>query len=84
MIVDKKKISNFLVKEKLSDPWDIIDLFEKKVSKFSGSKYAVAVDCCTNAIFLCLKFIIPLIRLLESNIFNLLSIKLLKFLKLPI
>ena len=56
MIVDKKKISNFLVKEKLLDPWDIIDLFEKKISKFSGSKYAVAVDCCTNAIFLCLKF----------------------------
>ena len=56
MIVSKKKISDFLIKEKLSDPWDIIDLFEKKVAKFSGSKYAVAVDCCTNAIFLCLKF----------------------------
>ena len=56
MIVNKKKISDFLIKEKLSDPWDIIDLFEKKVAKFSGSKYAVAVDCCTNAIFLCLKF----------------------------
>lgn len=56
MIVNKKKISNFLLKEKLSDPWDIVDLFERKVATYTGSKYGVAVDCCTNAIFLCLKY----------------------------
>jgi dTDP-4-amino-4,6-dideoxygalactose transaminase len=36
------------------DPRDIIDIFEKKVAAFAGSKYAVAVDCCTHAIELCL------------------------------
>ena len=54
---NSKLIQNFLKKKKLNDPWDIVNLFEKKVSKFCGSKYAVAVDCCTNAIFLSLKFI---------------------------
>ncbi|HUN55879.1 MAG TPA: DegT/DnrJ/EryC1/StrS family aminotransferase [Smithella sp.] len=38
------------------DPRDVIDIFEKKVAKFAGSKYAVAVDCCTHAIDLCLTF----------------------------
>jgi len=40
------------------DPRDIIDMFEKKVAEFSGSKYAVSVDCCSHAIFLSLKYLI--------------------------
>ena len=39
------------------DPRDVIDMFEKKVAKFAGSKYAVAVDCCSNGIFLSLKYL---------------------------
>jgi len=30
--------------------------FEKKISKFYGAPYAVAVDCCTHAIELCLRY----------------------------
>ena len=41
----------------LSDPWDVVDLFEKRLAKYSGSKYAVAVDNCTDALFLCLKYL---------------------------
>lgn len=41
-----------------SDPRDIIDIFEKKVAKFAGSKYAVATDCCTHAIELCLRYLL--------------------------
>jgi dTDP-4-amino-4,6-dideoxygalactose transaminase len=37
------------------DPRDIVDLFEAKLAKYAGSKYAVLTDSCTNAIFLCLK-----------------------------
>jgi len=37
-----------------SDPRDIVDAFEKKVARFAGSKYAVAVDCDSHAIFLSL------------------------------
>ena len=41
----------------IEDPRDAIDIFEKKIAKFTGSKYAVSVDSCTNAIFLCLKYL---------------------------
>lgn len=40
-----------------SDPWEVIDIFEKKVAEFAGSKYAVAVDCCSHGLFLCLKYL---------------------------
>ena len=39
------------------DPRDVIDMFEKKVAKFAGSKYAVAVDCCSHGLFLCMKYL---------------------------
>ncbi len=38
------------------DARDVIDMFEDKVAKFSGSKYAVAVDCCSHGLFLALKY----------------------------
>jgi dTDP-4-amino-4,6-dideoxygalactose transaminase len=34
--------------------FEIVSKFEKKIAEFFGSKYAVAVDCCTHAIELCL------------------------------
>lgn len=40
-----------------SDPRDIVEIFEQKVAEFAGSRYAVAVDCCTNGLFLCLKYL---------------------------
>jgi dTDP-4-amino-4,6-dideoxygalactose transaminase len=40
-----------------SDPRDVVDMFEKKVAAFAGSKYAVAVDCCTHAMELCLRYL---------------------------
>ena len=56
-MIPKKTINSFLKKNKLKDPWDIVELFEKKIAKYTGSKYAVAVDCCSNAIFLSLKYL---------------------------
>ena len=41
----------------INDPWDVVNAFEDKVAKYAGSKYAVAVDSCTNAMFLCLKYL---------------------------
>lgn len=38
------------------DPRDIIEIFEQKVADFAGSKYAVAVDCCSHGLFLCLQY----------------------------
>ena len=33
-----------------------VEKFEQKIADFYGSKYAVAVDCCTHAIELCLRY----------------------------
>ena len=37
--------------------YKIVSEFEKKVAEYSGSKFAVAVDSCTNALFLCCKYL---------------------------
>lgn len=41
---------------KWEDPREIIEIFENKVAEFAGSKYAVSVDCCSHALFLCIKY----------------------------
>src|SRR5258705_13610448 len=41
---------------KFNDAREVIDIFEKKVAAFAGSKYAVSVDCCSHALFLALKY----------------------------
>ena len=41
----------------IEDPWDVVAAFESMVADYAGSKYAVAVDSCTNALFLCLKYV---------------------------
>jgi dTDP-4-amino-4,6-dideoxygalactose transaminase len=35
---------------------DLVSKFEKEISKFFGSPYTVAVDCCTHAVELCLRY----------------------------
>lgn len=50
-------IKEAMIKYQAQDPWDIVDLFESRVAEYAGSKYAVSVDNCTNALFLCLKYL---------------------------
>ena len=38
------------------DAREIIGIFERKLADFAGSKYAVVMDCASNAIFLSLKY----------------------------
>ncbi len=40
-----------------SNSYKIVETFEERVADFCGSKYAVAVESCTAAIFLCCKYI---------------------------
>ena len=44
-------------KIEVKDPWDLVSGFEFLISKFCGSKYAIALDSCTNALFLSLKYL---------------------------
>lgn len=39
------------------NPYSIVAEFEKMVAEYAGSKYAIAVDNCTNAIFLCCRYL---------------------------
>tara|TARA_R110002110_G_scaffold174467_1_gene377588 strand:- start:843 stop:1511 length:669 start_codon:yes stop_codon:yes gene_type:complete len=52
-IIPKLKREGYAVE----DPWDVVDIFEQKIAKYSGSKYAVSCDNCTNAMFMCLKYL---------------------------
>jgi len=36
-------------------PWQIVTEFEEAVAEYTDAPYAVAVDSCTNALFLCLR-----------------------------
>lgn len=40
----------------MRNAFGVVDEFERRVAEYAGSKYGVAVDCCTNAIFLSLKY----------------------------
>lgn len=39
------------------NPFSIVKMFEEEVAEYTGSPYAVAVDSCTDALFLCCKYL---------------------------
>ena len=39
------------------DPWDVVEMFEQEVADFAGCDYGIALDNCTDGLFLCLKFL---------------------------
>ena len=59
MYEELEKVTKLLEEQgyEINDPWDVVDAFEKKVAEYAGSKYAVSLDNCTNAMFLCLKYL---------------------------
>lgn len=42
--------------------FEMLELFEHRIAEFTGAPYAVAVDSCTNALFLTFKYIIENMR----------------------
>ena len=52
-ILDELRIKNY----NISDPWDAVTLFENRLAEYAGSKYAVVVDSCSSALFLCMKYL---------------------------
>lgn len=39
-----------------NNPYKIVQMFEEEVAHYTGAPFAVSVDSCTNALFLCLKY----------------------------
>lgn len=52
----KNRIRPYLIKYNLEDPFELVDLFEKKLATYCGAKYAASLDCATNGLFLALKW----------------------------
>lgn len=40
-----------------NNPYQIVKAFEDEVSYYTGAPYAISVDSCTNALFLCCKYL---------------------------
>lgn len=40
-----------------NNPYNIVAMFENEVACYTGAPYAVSVDSCTNALFLCLEWL---------------------------
>lgn len=38
------------------NPYKVVSMFEEEMARYTGAPYAVAVDSCTNALFLCCKW----------------------------
>ena len=38
------------------NPYKVVKLFEEEVAQYTGAPFAVSVDSCTNALFLCLMY----------------------------
>lgn len=38
------------------NPYKVVKMFEEEVAEYTGAPFAVAIDSCTNALFLCLKY----------------------------
>tara|TARA_R100000458_G_C8277061_1_gene252498 strand:- start:150 stop:770 length:621 start_codon:yes stop_codon:yes gene_type:complete len=38
------------------NPYNIVKMFEEEIAQYTGAPFAVAVDSCTNALFLCCKY----------------------------
>ena len=42
---------------KIHNPYKIVKMFEEEVADYTGAPYAISVDSCTSALFLCCKYL---------------------------
>ena len=54
---EKEKFNSTMIKYGARSAWEVVDIFEKKMAAYAGSKYAVSVDSCTDALYLCMKYL---------------------------
>ena len=44
------------IRKPTHNPYHIVKMFEEEIAQYTGAPYAVSVDSCTNALFLCLEY----------------------------
>ena len=50
-------LDRIMCENSLKNPWKVVELFERIIAEYAGSRYAISVDNCTNALFLCMKYL---------------------------
>jgi dTDP-4-amino-4,6-dideoxygalactose transaminase len=45
------------LRKALHNPYKIVKMFEEEIADYTGAPYAISVDSCTNALFLCCKYL---------------------------
>jgi len=45
------------LKHSRNNPYNVVSMFEDEIEEYTGAPYAIAVDSCTNALFLCMKYL---------------------------
>ncbi len=41
----------------IHNPYSIVKMFEEEIANYCGSKFAISIDSCTNALFLCCRYL---------------------------
>ena len=52
-----KNIIMSKIRKPLNNPYKVVQMFEEEVALYTGAPYAISVDSCTNALFLCLQYL---------------------------
>lgn len=52
----RPELKQMMEKYGFDEPRQVVSQFEKEIAEFAGSKYAVAVDSCTNALYLSMRY----------------------------
>jgi len=60
------------------DPFDVMKIFEDKISAYTGAPYVTVTDCCTHSLELCLRY-----RLLQGEQIESLEIPCRTYLSIP-
>ena len=54
----------------ITNNFDFVDIFENKLAQYTGFKYAVCTDCCTNAILIALEMLRYLKKISKYDIID--------------
>lgn len=50
-------MTQILKRKPIHNPYKIVKMFEEEVADYTGAPYAISVDSCTSALFLCCKYL---------------------------
>jgi dTDP-4-amino-4,6-dideoxygalactose transaminase len=50
-------MTQIIKRKPIHNPYKIVKMFEEEVANYTGAPYAISVDSCTSALFLCCKYL---------------------------